>query len=250
MSDDQRVYSDAEFALILRKAAELANPRETPGHPSGGLTLTEMKAAASEAGIDPALVERAARLLPASSSSSLFERLIGGPLRHEREIHYPVRMDEARAAQLLAAIQIGAGEPGNGHSSSVGVVWDAKDETEALRVTAQPDEGGTSIAIHVDRRGTMAITGVVSLLGCMIPWLGGSVLSAEVSLPLGVATIVGGMGGVLAVGRGYWASSTKRVRERINSLTDAIGQVIAQPESRPSSSGDAPVERSSEQASG
>jgi hypothetical protein len=67
MSDDQRVYSDEEFALVLRKATELASRAEPRTPSSAGLTLTEMKAAAAQVGLDPALVERAARLLAASS---------------------------------------------------------------------------------------------------------------------------------------------------------------------------------------
>ena len=53
MSDDQRVYSDEEFALILRTAAELASRAEQPGFSSNGLTLAEMKSAAAQAGLDP-----------------------------------------------------------------------------------------------------------------------------------------------------------------------------------------------------
>ncbi len=49
MADDRRVYSDEEFALILRQAAELASRAEPPGPSSAGLTLTEMKAAAAQA---------------------------------------------------------------------------------------------------------------------------------------------------------------------------------------------------------
>ena len=61
MADDQRVYSDEEFALILRKAAELASRGESPAASQAGLTLTEMKSAAAQASLDPALVERAMR---------------------------------------------------------------------------------------------------------------------------------------------------------------------------------------------
>jgi hypothetical protein len=53
MSNDQRVCSDEEFALILRRAAELASRGESPAALSAGLTLTEMKAAAVQVGIDP-----------------------------------------------------------------------------------------------------------------------------------------------------------------------------------------------------
>ena len=83
MSDDQRIYSDEEFALILRKASELASRAEGAASASGGLTLTEMKAAAAQVGLDPALVERAARMLATNTPSSPIDRLIGGPLRHE-----------------------------------------------------------------------------------------------------------------------------------------------------------------------
>jgi hypothetical protein len=61
MAGNQRVYSDEEFALILRKTAELASRAESPGSASTGLTLAEMKAAAGQVGFDPALVEQAAR---------------------------------------------------------------------------------------------------------------------------------------------------------------------------------------------
>lgn len=89
MSDDQRIYSDEDFALILRKAAELASQAEAPAFSSAGLTLTEMKAAAAQVGFDPGLVERAARLMAAGATESPLERLIGGPLRHDQEARFP-----------------------------------------------------------------------------------------------------------------------------------------------------------------
>ena len=45
MSDEQRVYTDEEFALILRKAAELASRDEVPGSSSTGLTPCSGKVA-------------------------------------------------------------------------------------------------------------------------------------------------------------------------------------------------------------
>ena len=76
-SDDRRIYSDEEFALILRKAAELANRSEGPDAATAGLTLTEIKSAALQVGIDPTLVERAARMLAATADASPLERVIG-----------------------------------------------------------------------------------------------------------------------------------------------------------------------------
>ena len=47
---------------------------------------------------------------------------------------------------------------------------------------------------------------------------------------LGVGGLVAGIGGVLAAARGYWASSTRMVRERISVVMDAIGQTLGKPE--------------------
>ena len=55
MSDDKKTYTDEEFALVLQEAAELARKSD------GELSLDDMKAIAEEAGLDPALIERAAR---------------------------------------------------------------------------------------------------------------------------------------------------------------------------------------------
>src|SRR5829696_3714031 len=106
MTDDQRVYSDEEFVLILRKVAELASRTESPAASSSGLTLTEMKSAAAQAGLDPALVERAARMLATRAAASPLEWLTGGPLRHRQEARFPIKLDEEGAARLLSAIRI------------------------------------------------------------------------------------------------------------------------------------------------
>lgn len=233
MSDDQRVYSDEEFALILRKATELANRAEPAVAASGGLTLSEMKAAAAQVGIDPALVERAARLLATSATASPLERLLGGPLRHELTGRFPVTLDETLAARLLSGVRIRGGVAGGrdvGHSSPMGMTWHDGGELEALGVTARPEEDGTVVSIALDRRGTL---GVVTMASGIAAFL--AVLFAVYGLypeapALGAGAFIAGVGGVLAAARGYWTSSTRKVRERISVVMDAIGEALAQPE--------------------
>ena len=222
----QRVYSEAEFALILRKVAELEHGEEAPGQASGGLTLAQMQAAASEVGIDPALVERAARLLPARTSASLAERLMGGPVRHGTEAYFPVALDEAGAARLLAAVELSAGQPGSGSSSAIGMVWHARDEGEPFSVTAQPAEGGTSAAVRLDRRDTMASIQVVALIGFVGATTAGFVVASQAAPELGAAAALSGMGGIVAIARAYWVSSTKRARERISGMMEAIERAV------------------------
>ena len=235
MADDQRVYTDEEFALILRKAAELASRAESPAASTGGLTLTEMKSAAVQAGLDPALVERAARMLAATVTASPLERLTGGPLRHGHEARFPIKLDEHSAAQLLSAVRITAGLAGSrdvGHSGSMGMTWHDGGELESLSITARPEENGTVVSVALDRRGTLTLVAMPSGLAMVFAVLF-SVYALYPEAPaLGVGGCIAGVGGILAIARGYWASSTRRVRERISVVMDAIGQTLSQPEAQ------------------
>jgi hypothetical protein len=239
MADDQRLYSDEEFALILRKAAELASRAESPAASSAGLTLAEMKSAASQAGLDAALIEQAARMLAATATAtaaaSRLERLIGGPLRHDHQARFRVRLDESSAALLLSAVRIAASVAGSrdvGHSSSLGMTWHDGGELESLGVTARPEEDGASVSVTVDRRGTLVIVGLTSALVAFFAVLfSGSVLYPD-SPALGYAGCIAGIGAALAVARNYWASSTRKVRERISVVMDAIARTLSRPETQ------------------
>lgn len=232
MADDPRVYSDEEFALILRTAAELASRTEPLGFSSNGLTLTEMQSAAAQVGIDPALVERAARLLGTRVKPSAFERLIGGPLRHEHDARFSIKLDEDSAARLLSAVRINTDfhSSNPGHSSALGMSWRASGSGDIISVIARPDTDGTSVSVVIDRRGTFVLTGVMSSFALFFAVLF-SVFALYPDAPaLGYAGLIAGIGGVLSVARSYWASSTKKAGERIGSFLDAIGQTLAQPE--------------------
>ena len=237
MSDDQRVYSDEEFALILRKVTELASRSDGPASSSAGLTLAEMKAAAAQVGLDPALVDRAARMLTATATETPLERLIGGPMRHNLEARFPIRIDEKRAALLLSAVRIGAGLAGSqdvGHSSSMGMTWHDGGELESLRVTARPEENGTTVSVILDRGGTLTVVGVFSGMAMFLAALFAAFALYPETPALGFGGFIAGLGGVLAVARGYWASSTRNVRERIGVLMDAIDQTLGQSETQAS----------------
>ncbi len=232
MADDQRVYSDEEFAVILRKAAEMPGPAEATATSQEGLTLNEMKAAAAQAGLDPALVERAAQMLVANTPASPFERLIGGPLRHEKLARLPIPLDESTAARLLSAVRINAGVAGSrdrGHSSAMGMTWHDGGELESLRVTAQPDGDGTTVSVGLDRRGTLAVVTMMSgMAGLMVLLFAVFALYPEAPA-LGIGGAIAGTGGILAAARGYWTSSTKRVRERTEVVMKAIEQALNTP---------------------
>jgi hypothetical protein len=237
MSDGQRRYSDDEFARILRTATELTSRAEGASPSSGGLTLTDMKAAAAQVGLDSALVERAARMLVATANATPLERLTGGPVRHHRAVHFPKKLDEESAALLLSDVRVRAGQAGRrdvGHASVMGMTWHDGGDTEALRITARPEGDGTAVSLALDRRGTLGVVAMVSGIVMLLAVLF-SVFALYPEAPaLGFGGLIVGVGGVLAAARGYWASSTRRVRERLSVVADAIGQTLAQVETQAS----------------
>jgi hypothetical protein len=211
----------------LRKAAELAEPSGAPG----GLTIDEMKAAAAQVGIDPAFVERAARLLTATEAAapSFMERLIGGRVRHSGEAYFPIVLDEARVAKLLSAIRIGAGQPGDGHSSALGLTWRSYvDGGSVLSLTAQADHEGTSVTADLDRRGPLAIVASLTGVGSFMAVLFGGTIAGEIISGFEPAGALLGLVSVLAVARSYWGASTRTARDRLSRVMDSVSRFLTQ----------------------
>jgi hypothetical protein len=211
----------------LRKAVELAEPADTPG----GLTLAEMKAAAAQVGVDPTLVERAARLLTANETAapSFKERLIGGRARHSDEAYFPIVLDEALSARLMSAIRIGVGRSGEGHSSALGLTWRSWDEGGAvLSLTAQTDHKGTSVTAELDRRGTLVVVAGLTGAGSIMAVLFGGTVAGELLPGFEPAGALLGLVGVLGVVRSYWKSSTRAARDRLSRVMDSVSRFLAQ----------------------
>jgi mannose-6-phosphate isomerase-like protein (cupin superfamily) len=220
------VYSDQEFALVLRKAAELARGPETRGDPSGGLTLEDMKAAAAEAGFDPVLVERAARLVPIDATSeSLFARIIGGAVRSEQQASYPTPLGEDGARRLLSAVRSVAGHRGVGDSSERGIRWVEDKETSELLVTADADPDGTSVAVSIDRRTGFLLTALASGGGIFASFLIAIGVAQETSISPYLALATGSIG-TLALARGLWAAWTRRAEQRVAALMESIDRTM------------------------
>ena len=130
-------------------------------------------------------------------------------------------------------MQISAGQGGTGHSSALGIAWHASDELEPLSVTARTDEDGTAISVRLDRRGTLVIMHAAAVIGVLSAASAGVAIATQVDPALGPIAGLSAVGGMLALARTWWASSTKRARERIDAVMDAMGQVVTQSRSNP-----------------
>ena len=105
---------------------------------------------------------------------------------------------------------------------------------ESLSITARPEEDGTAVSVALDRRGTLGVVAMGSGIATFLTVLFGAFALYPEAPALGIGGTIVGIGGTLAVARGYWASSTRKVRERISVVMDAIGQTLSQPETQAS----------------
>ena len=161
--EDKKSYSDQEFAVILSKASELARSSDAVDHSPAGHSLEEMKAVAVEVGLDPALIERAARLMPVGLTESRLERVLGGPVKHRLDAHFATRLTEERTAHLLSAVRAAVEQQGEGEASSSGMSWNSVGEGSQMFVTAHTEGVGTRVRVMVDRKGALVIAATASL---------------------------------------------------------------------------------------
>ncbi len=227
ISDDRKEYTDREFALILSKASELARSSNVAERPPAGFSLAEMKAIAVEAGLDPILIERAARLMPAGSSESRLDRVLGGPVKHRLDAHFATKLTDRRTAHLLSAVRAAVEMQGEGEANASGMSWNSVGEVSQVFVTAHAEGGGTRVRVAVDRRGALILTATVNLFAAVIGGVVATVLDPE-SVAVSAAIIGGAVAGSLGLGRAMWASTTRGMREKVDALMDTVSRSLAE----------------------
>jgi hypothetical protein len=142
--DDSKIFSDREIAMILQKAAELQEER---GGRVSGLSLEELRQVASEAGIEPHLVEDAVKELrrQAQPADPPRRKSRKGQTRWEQSVELPVRLDNEDIRALLAHLEAEFGGHGSGIpvptsrsgcSKSVQATWSSSPVTIAERSIA------------------------------------------------------------------------------------------------------------------
>src|SRR4029079_8887988 len=117
-----RRFNEKEVALIIKRASELQQDEATP-ESSTGMSLAELEQVAREAGLDPALVRRAAVDLDTRVSDQTPNKFHGAPtvLRLERTIDGEVPADEYE--QLVLEIQGQLGEVGSASTIGRTLQW-------------------------------------------------------------------------------------------------------------------------------
>ena len=227
-------YSDEEFALILRQAAELQESSGHPHHPEG-LSLAEIKQVAREAGIDPRYVAEAAALLAMRGSSS--ERnWLGVPFKLEHERSLPGEVPDREMKTLLDEIRRVMEAPGELSHVPGALEWQHKSEgtSDKTYVDVVVKDGNTQVKIRGDRSEMAAVW---FTLGPMAGVALGMIGAAAAALGPGAETaaLLAGGGG-LGLGAGWvgWRYTAARWKQRLDTLTERLTSTVTRLAESPS----------------
>lgn len=216
MEDDERAYSDKDFRRILKKAEELGKDSDSTPASGTSLSLSDMKAAAAEAGLDPALVERAARFVRADSGGSLAGRVLRVMGWKQLETAFPAPLTQERAAQILSVLRASAGQKGTREATPAGFVW--KTDRGRVSVTMHNDGTGSRVKVSANPSRWLALSGWLGTLAGLV-----TIATLEPSTAL---AFIGSIGVGLGVALGTWASITSRARKRMDALMEAVTRAM------------------------
>lgn len=216
----ERQFSEREVALILKTASELQDTGDAPGR---GLTLRELEHFASEAGMDPALVRRAAASVDVAVPTAT-HRVLGAPMEIVVERTFAGEIDQASHERLLAQVRQATGELGE--MQSVGRLFGWKGRVDGLKteIAVSPANGRTVVRVrmamdeaalgaHLGVGVFGAVGGSGVAIATMLPTLG-----ALPALAACACVVVGSLFG----GRQLFARWGDRARAKANAVVELI----------------------------
>jgi len=229
VADKKRRYDDEQVGLILRRATELATTGATESDTSEGLSLVELEQIALEAGIDPALIRRAAQEVDGTGDAGPLAWILGAPLTIRVHRVVDVETPEDFFDDLLAEIQISG--IGHGTASLVGrtLSWKGAGEgqqSDSCQITISSRDGQTELVAEWARRQTAG-----GLMGGLVGG-GGVGMGAGLGIPIGinllgsvlaaVALPVVAVGGTYALARKLFQSGNRKRTRQLERLLDTL----------------------------
>lgn len=232
-----RRYTEQEVALVIKRAAELqSQASQVVEQEQSGLSLVELQQIAREAGLDPALVRRAATELDTRHTTAPRSRFLGAPsvLTLERTIDGEVPTDEYEV--IVEEIRRAFND--NGYASTLGrsLAWSSSPlamgrhgNQSRVNVTVTPRNGRTTIRVEESLK---PLAG--GLFGGIMGGMGGGTSGLSIAAGVGMHSVVIGAGMWLAiVAATYGLSRTIFTRvarsrgERLHRVLDRIAEHVA-----------------------
>jgi len=226
-----RRFNEKEVAQIIKRASEL-QVSEAPAESTSGMSLTELEQVAREAGLDPALVRRAATDLDTRVTDQRPSPFLGAPttLRLERTIDGEVPVEEYES--MVLEMQRIVNQIGSASTIGRSLQWTSfgvrrrNVSTRTVQVTITPRHGRTTIQIH-EPVGQLA----GGLFGGLMGGLGGGLGSAAFGIGMSVfmsGTVALGLVGSV-VGGAYLLARTifgRMVRSRGEELQELMSHLV------------------------
>jgi len=231
INEAQHRYSAREVRAILRRVAELGRSQDALDA-TAGPTLDQLQVAASELGLDPALIEQAAREVASDHREGLLAGVLGGPWRADcsgvvdgalDEADWPLLLDEVRASTGCA------GEP-KPVGNSFGWVNGAG-PTDSLHITATPDADRTRVRVTArwDGLGSLML-GAPPIFGLLLGGIASGLLMEGVrGVPVwvGLCVLFGPPLAALVVGRIVVGRLSRRRRRSVTAVAQVVQGWIA-----------------------
>lgn len=226
-----RRYSEQEVSLILRRAAEL---QIDASGAASGTSLAELEEVAREAGLDPALVRRAASDLATATPATAPSRFYGASrrLHVERVIDGELSSDDLEA--LVGEVRRTFGEPGMVSTLGRTVTWSPTPsmrygngmQGRRLFITLATRGGQTTLRAEED---LAPLSG--GLFGGLMGGMGGGLTVPAAALgigvfhtPVAIVGLVGALfGGTYALARGIYASVARKRETELRQLVERLG---------------------------
>lgn len=237
VSDTQRRYTDAEVRKIIEKALNLQK-KETSGIPGSdkeGVTLSELDAIASEAGISSSLIRRAAAEVDFNPAAKKQARLLGGRVDLV-EIRTAGRIaGQTDLERVFAMIPSITGESGTGNVMGGALSWATSAEAvqrtgHSVEISVTPSAGRSIVRVR-DRLGQIA----AGIFGGLVGGIGlgaglgvglGVGLKALGSVPFAVLFPIGTVLGGYLIARLAFTLFSKTRESRIKESAENIAQLI------------------------
>lgn len=222
----ERRFTDRDVALILRRAAEL-DSRADGDAVSKGLSIDELRGIASEVGIDPEMVSRAAvelegrkglergALLGAPTVNRQI-RAVPGELSREALRHLIRRVDEQVPAQGTVAEALGA------------VRWSAPGRFLSRQVTLEPGRGET--VIRTEERYQDRVRAMAHFIPMAYATFIGGIFGAEAIGGAAPTILLAGIAGgaVWTAARAVWNRVSRQSHHRVRTLADELADEAVQ----------------------
>jgi len=240
MSDPRQLagrrFNEKEVAAIIKRASELQEVESTAGESSTGMSLAELEQIAREAGLDPALVRRAASDLDTRVTDQQPSAFFGAPtdLVLERTIDGEVPTEEYEALVLEIQRELG----GVGAASGLGrtLVWTMtthdhrRAATRTVQVTVTPRNGRTTIRIEEPLRPLAGglfggvIGGVGAGTGGIVMGIGMNLFN---SMPVALSMVGGMVGASYLLARTIFGRMVRNRGERLQRLMSRLADHVA-----------------------